>query len=66
MPQPHPGNGRVFPERWHRIVREAMRIRGRRTAGAMYRGNPLGRRRDAGAYVAMAIEDKLGMPRGVP
>jgi hypothetical protein len=50
----------TFPDRWHRILREAMRYRERRREGAMYRGNPLARRRDARGYVAMVIADALG------
>ncbi|HVL24411.1 MAG TPA: aminoglycoside adenylyltransferase domain-containing protein [Thermomicrobiales bacterium] len=53
----------TFPDRWHRILREAMRYRERRREGAMYRGDPVGRRRDARDYVAMVIADALGNGR---
>lgn len=52
----------TFPDRWHRILREALRYRERRREGAMYRKNPLARRRDARDYVAMAIDDALVLP----
>ena len=51
---------RVFPERWHRIVREATDIRTNRDrTRSLYGRNGLRRRRDARAYIAMVIEDAL-------
>lgn len=52
----------VFPERWHRIIREATGIR---TQGSdrtsLYGRNALRRRRDARAYIAMVIADALSL-----
>lgn len=50
----------AFPERWHRIVREAVDIRANpaRTR-SLYGRNALRRRRDARAYIAMVIADAL-------
>lgn len=52
----------AFPEKWHRIVREAVDIRAHpdRTR-SLYGRNTLRRRRDARAYIAMVIEDALGL-----
>jgi hypothetical protein len=50
----------TFPDRWHRILHEALRYRERRREGARYRARPLARRRDARDYVAMVIADALG------
>ena len=51
----------TFPDQWHRIVHEALRIRERRSEGRQYR-NSFQRRRDMRAYVAMVIEDALTLP----
>jgi hypothetical protein len=53
---------RVFGEEWHPIIREALDIRANpeRTA-SLYGRRALRRRRDARAYVAMVIEDALGL-----
>lgn len=56
-----------FPERWRRIVREAMRIRAGAEAAdregmlppSLYGRNPLTRTRDARGYMRMVIEDAL-------
>jgi hypothetical protein len=52
----------TFPEYWHKIVREAMDIRSNpdRTR-SFYRRDVLGRRKEARDYIAMVIEDALGM-----
>jgi hypothetical protein len=47
---------RAFPRRWRRIVEECLRIRRGGEGRSLYR-TPLGRRRDALAFVAMAIDD---------
>ena len=47
---------RTFHRRWRRIVEECLRIRGGGEGRSLYR-TPLGRRRDALAYMAMVIED---------
>lgn len=50
---------KTFPAPWHRIIREAMRIReGDDGLAQLYR-NPLTRRRDTRAFVRMVIEDAL-------
>lgn len=50
----------TFPERWHRIVREAVDIRANtERTRSLYGRNTLRRRRDARAYIAMVIEDVL-------
>lgn len=46
---------KTFGEPWSRILREALRIRAGPPSHSIYR-TPLGRRRDALAFVAMAIE----------
>lgn len=47
----------TFPDRWHRIVHEAMRIREReRELARLYR-NPLVRRKEARAFISVVIED---------
>jgi hypothetical protein len=53
---------RVFGEKWHPIIREALEIRANpeRTA-SLYGRRTLRRRRDARAYVAMVIEDALAL-----
>ncbi len=43
----------VFEPRWHRIIKESLRIR--RGEGRSLYGNPFARRRDALDFVAMAI-----------
>lgn len=45
----------TFPERWHPILRECLRIR-RQERGSLYRSRPA-RRRDALEYLAMVIDD---------
>lgn len=45
---------RTFPERWHRVIEEALRLRS--GARSHYR-NPLTRRRDVLAFGRMAIDD---------
>jgi hypothetical protein len=52
----------TFPEYWHKIVREAMDIRTNpERSASSYRRDVLGRRKEARDYVAMVIEDALGM-----
>lgn len=52
----------TFPERWHRIVREATAIRtDPQRRRSLYGRNALRRRRDARAYIAMVIEDALAL-----
>jgi hypothetical protein len=55
----------TFPDRWHRVIDEALRIRRAATGRALYR-SPLARRRDVRAFTAMAIADahRLYMERG--
>jgi hypothetical protein len=45
----------TFPERWHRIVRECLRIRRGDRAPSLY-PHPVARRREALDYLAMAID----------
>lgn len=51
----------TFPARWHRVVREAVRIREGRRDERQFR-NPLERRRHMREYVAMVIDDALALP----
>jgi hypothetical protein len=51
----------TFPERWHRIVREALRIREGRRDERQFR-QPFERRRHMREYVAMVIDDALALP----
>lgn len=46
----------AFDPRWHRIIDECLRLRSATPAGSLYR-SALARRRDALAFVAMAIND---------
>lgn len=57
---------RAFPRPWHGIVEECLRIRRGGEGRSLYR-TPLGRRRDALAFVAMAVEDarRLGQARTI-
>ncbi len=51
----------AFPERWHKVVHEAVDIRANpERTRSLYGRNTLRRRRDARAYIAMVIEDALG------
>ncbi|MEV8632129.1 hypothetical protein AB0395_10780 [Streptosporangium sp. NPDC051023] len=53
---------KVFDERWHRIVREALRIR---NGGPPLYRNPLRRRSDLLAYMTMVLESETrGERRG--
>lgn len=47
---------RVFPDRWHRVVDESLRIRRAEPGRSLYR-NPLARRQDALAFATMVIAD---------
>jgi hypothetical protein len=51
----------TFPARWHRIIDECLRIR-RGAHGRPLYGNPLTRRHEALAFMAMAIDDALSIP----
>jgi hypothetical protein len=51
----------TFPERWHPIIEEALRIRERRDGHARYR-NLFRRRHEMRNYVAMVIDDALALP----
>jgi predicted nucleotidyltransferase len=54
----------TFPQRWHRVVHEAMRIlEGDREVSPLYR-NPLVRRNDGRAFISMVIEDARRMADG--
>ena len=46
----------AFPARWHRVIRECLRIRCGNADPSLYR-TPLARRREALAYIAMVIND---------
>jgi len=48
--------------RWHHIINECLRIR-RGAHGRSLYGSPLTRRRDALAFMAMAIDGARGIPR---
>jgi hypothetical protein len=51
---------KAFPERWHKIIREAIDIRSNpERKKSLYGRNAWGRRKDARAYVAMVTEDAL-------
>lgn len=55
----------TFPEHWHRIVREAIRLRERRPDDAMYRpDDALRQLGDAQRYVDMVIGDARALPAG--
>jgi Domain of unknown function (DUF4111) len=49
---------RTFPERWHRVIREALRIRDGEAGRSLYR-MPYGRRRDALAFGEMVLRDAV-------
>jgi hypothetical protein len=51
----------TFPARWHRIVDECLRIRRGAHVRSLY-GDPLTRRREALAFMAMAIDDTRIIP----
>lgn len=53
-----------FPAHWHRIINECLRIRAGVAARSPY-GNRLTRRHDALAFMDMAIEDALAIPRAL-
>ena len=46
----------AFPERWHRVVNECLRIRRGGASPSLYR-TPLTRRHEALGYIAMVIDD---------
>jgi hypothetical protein len=50
---------RAFPDRWHRVVTESLRIRRGEPGRSLYR-NPLRRRRDVLAFATMVIADAHG------
>jgi hypothetical protein len=58
---------RAFPERWHRVIHECLRIRRGAGGRSPYR-TPIARRRDALGYIAMAIDEaqSLGTGRAAP
>lgn len=51
----------AFDPRWHRIIDEALRIRAGCGGRGRYR-NPLARRQEMRAFVAMVIDDALDLP----
>lgn len=51
----------TFPSQWHRIIREALRIRERRSGASLYR-NQLHRRRDTRDFVSMIIDSAHALP----
>ncbi len=53
----------TFPARWHRVVRECLRIRRGGGGPSLYR-TPLARRREALGYIAMVIDDARGLNPG--
>ncbi len=53
----------AFDDRWHRIVRESLRLRLGGAGRPAYR-TPLARRRDLLAFVEMVISDALAQPDG--
>ncbi len=52
----------AFTPRWHHIIHECLRIR-RGAHGRSLHGNALTRRRDALAFMAMAIDGARDIPR---
>ena len=51
----------TFPSHWHCIIREALRIRERRSGASLYR-NQLHRRRDTRDFVSMVIDSAHALP----
>ena len=51
----------TFPSHWHRIIREALRIRERRSGVPLY-SNQLHRRRDARDFMSMVIDSAHALP----
>lgn len=56
---------RTFPERWHRVVNESLRIRRADPGRSLYR-NALTRRRDVIAFAGMVIADGHRIYAGRP
>lgn len=53
---------RVFPERWHPIVHDALRYRENPSHPSAYDDDPARRAQDIAAFVAMVIDDGLAQP----